>query len=596
MLSLHRPPTWTFGRFAAGSPRPILFEVGSVLRVRVSAIAAVVATILMLPTPAAATDYCVAPNTTCGGTNVANFQTALANAAGVSNADRIFLGATTYTAPTTAGYSYSAPGSPVEIIGAGIGQTTLTAPSTASGVLYLDGGSSSSIHGLSIHVPTNFAVSSGGLTTFSLAHDLVVDASATQSNSFWGIGINNAGSVTDTTVMLPTSPSGPVISGVLIMGSSTDPVPLTRDNITARTAVNMNAGLAGTTLDRLELSGQTGVSVAGRTVNVHSTLIHLTENQGTGLFAIDQPSSNAVLNADGVTVIDEGVTSTQGASADSINSSPRSATLNLTNSVLRGVDSSLNRFASSTGTANIAATYSDYDPSITAATGPGTTTPPPGMLDPGANLNVDPLFLGGADFHLMPSSPLVDRGDPATTGALDLDGNARVTDGNGDGVARVDIGAYEVAGVPAPPATPAPDKTASDVQNLRFQRRVFAAFGSGPSVIASARKKKTPKGSRVSYTLAEDATVKFKVERATKGRRKGKKCVAKRKKGKRCTIYKRIKGSFTHAGRKGSNSFRFSGRVGGKKLRPARYRLAAVATDTAGNRGKAVRRSFRIKH
>jgi len=124
---------------------------------------------------------------------------------------------------------------------------------------------------------------------------------------------------------------------------------------------------------------------------------------------------------------------------------------------------------------------------------------------------------------------------------------------------------------------------------------VFAALNSGPSAIAAAKRKKTPKGSRVSYTLAEDATVTFTVERAANGRRKGKKCVAKRKKGKPCTIYKRVKGSFTQSGKKGSNRFKFSGRVGGKKLRPGRYRLVAVATDTAGNRGKAVRSKFRIR-
>jgi hypothetical protein len=548
---------------------------------------------LALPGPAAATDYCVAPNTTCGGTNVADFQTALSNAAAASNADRIFLGAATYTAPTTAGYSYSAPGSPVEVTGAGVGQTTLTAPSTALGVLYLDGGASSSISALTIHVPMNFAASSGGLSTFGLAHDLAVDAAVTQSNLFWGIGINGAGRVTDATVTLPTSSSGPNISGVLINGGSTDPLPLARAKITARNAVNMNAGPTGTTLDRLELTGQFGVEVAARSVNLHSTLIHLTEDQGVGLFTLDQPSGSALLNADGVTVIDEGAANTVGASAASIFASPRTSTINLTNSVLRGVDGSLNRFSSSTGSANITATYSDYDPTTTTASGPGNTTPPAGMLEPGSNLNVDPLFVGGADFHLTPSSPLVDRGDPATTGGVDLGGNARVTDGNGDGVARVDIGAYEL-GLPGP-AGPAPDKTASDVQKLRFQRRVFAAFASGPSVVASARRKKTPKGSRVSYTLAEDATVTFRVERASKGRRKGKKCVAKRKRGRRCTIYRRVKGSFTHAGKTGSNSFKFSGRVRGKKLRAARYRLVAVATDTAGNRGKAVRRSFRIK-
>jgi hypothetical protein len=133
------------------------------------------------------------------------------------------------------------------------------------------------------------------------------------------------------------------------------------------------------------------------------------------------------------------------------------------------------------------------------------------------------------------------------------------------------------------------------VQNLRFQRSAFAAFGSGPSVVATVRRKRTPKGSRVTYTIAEDATVTFTVERATKGRRKGKKCIAKRKKGRRCTIYKRLRGSFTHASKKGPNGFEFTGRVGGRELRPASYRLIAVATDTAGNRGKAVRKTFHIK-
>jgi virginiamycin B lyase len=149
--------------------------------------------------------------------------------------------------------------------------------------------------------------------------------------------------------------------------------------------------------------------------------------------------------------------------------------------------------------------------------------------------------------------------------------------------------------IPPDPVPAAPDKTASDVQDLRFQRRAFAALASGPSVIARARKKKAPRGSRVSYTLAENATVVFTVERATKGRRKGQKCLANRRKGKRCTIYRQVKGSFTHTGKQGSNSFKFSGRVGAKKLRPANYRLVAVATDTAGNRGKAVRKSFRIR-
>ena len=54
-----------------------------------------------------------------------------------------------------------------------------------------------------------------------------------------------------------------------------------------------------------------------------------------------------------------------------------------------------------------------------------------------------------------------------------------------------------------------------------------------------------------------------------------------------------LKGSFTRAGLAGTNTFRFTGRLNGKRLRPGRYRL--VATPTAnGKTGRAASASFRI--
>jgi len=62
------------------------------------------------------------------------------------------------------------------------------------------------------------------------------------------------------------------------------------------------------------------------------------------------------------------------------------------------------------------------------------------------NIDMDPLFAFGDDAHLMPGSPCIDAGTADLPGGLpfyDRDGNARTIDGDGEGDAIVDMGAYE---------------------------------------------------------------------------------------------------------------------------------------------------------
>ncbi|HEY1285088.1 MAG TPA: hypothetical protein VGF04_03300 [Solirubrobacterales bacterium] len=91
------------------------------------------------------------------------------------------------------------------------------------------------------------------------------------------------------------------------------------------------------------------------------------------------------------------------------------------------------------------------------------------------------------------------------------------------------------------------------------------------------------KGSKISYKLSEPATISFKLERKSPGRKVGGKCVKQKpsnKKKKKCPRFKKVGAKFSGPGKQGANTAPLPN---GKKLKPGTYRLTITATDAAGN-------------
>jgi hypothetical protein len=96
----------------------------------------------------------------------------------------------------------------------------------------------------------------------------------------------------------------------------------------------------------------------------------------------------------------------------------------------------------------------------------------------------------------------------------------------------------------------------------------------------------SPLGTTVTYSLSEDASVRFTIERKPAKRQR------RRRRARQRLV--RLPDGFTHSGRTGENSFRFSGRLTGRKLAPGSYVLVAVATDPDGNASPPERAAFKI--
>jgi hypothetical protein len=443
-------------------------EIGSAYRrsIRRGAILASASGLLLAAANAHAATFCVSdPTCAFTGTPKATIQAAFDDAALPANPgkDNVLIGFGTFAGGTAAA------GNPVDVSGASTNLTKISQSGTQTTQLSLaDPGSTLTRVGIELDASDVYGLH---LTGGSASN---IEVGGTSASFAIPSGVLlEGGALRDSQILM-----GAIAGSEGVTGFSTTSTVVERSHIEAG-----DAGVSGVqTLRRVSIEASTtGIVLRDQAVIDHATIRPLTVGIDAAIsFASSAPSSTAV--AKHVTAVGGGVGSTGirvSAECDPI-FNPQQVTLTLRNSILRGMATDRNVTGTAcpggTSLATLDTTHSIFDPAKTTTNAQGVfkeagTTIASSSLG-STSLNVDPLFANQAtgDFHLASGSPAIDAGDPAAIGAeeltVDFDGNERVLDGNGDGTARRDIGAFEspaVAPPPSPDPTPESDTTAPNL-------------------------------------------------------------------------------------------------------------------------------------
>jgi hypothetical protein len=233
------------------------------------------------------------------------------------------------------------------------------------------------------------------------------------------------------------------------------------ENVAASGARMVNASDAGppVIVRRLRSSGlsETGVRASGAAqVQVSEALIRLSGGaSGGGLVAEASSGGSPSIVARHVTVVGTGAALDAGVGTYAGAISPgRTATIDLRDSLFHALTTDL-EVESLGDAARITIDHSNYNPARISDVSAGDAQ----VVAGASNVLVNPGFVDAAalDFRLRADSQLIDRGFPGEGSTADLDGQPRPNDGNGDGLAVRDIGAFEYQR----PAAPAPGRDTS---------------------------------------------------------------------------------------------------------------------------------------
>jgi hypothetical protein len=425
----------------------------------VAALAAPAAPVLVAaPADALATNViCVGSPTGPCDVNAGSISAAIALADANGVADTIFVGPGTYN---DGPWQLDAD-DPLTLKGSGQGSTILTLPPGGQQTYLMLNGAQA--RDLTVQLATSSFDGDKGISVYNGGFAQAVTVQGAGTTNTTGVVMDEA-SLADATILMDPAAS-PSTRGVYSDGGNL----ITDTAVTAGQGYNMSSPGASDLLARLHISASDeAVVIDGGTVNVDDTVIDLGTSNGTGLAAVNYNAgtSDKIINADHVTIAGGGAGSTGVLAAATNPNAKQLSAVNLSNSIVVGPEKSLVAQATNNGgvggdsSAFVNVSWTDWDPDSKVVTiganGVGD------VVSGAGNVDVAPGFVDAAagDFRLAATSPLVDAGNPAAGGpSLDLAKLPRVADGDGNGSAVRDMGAYERAAPPPVPDTTAPQTT-----------------------------------------------------------------------------------------------------------------------------------------
>lgn len=627
-----------------------------IYRIFVSATLAIAA-FAFAPSGAVAANFCVGSVPACTGsplppftTDAAGISGAITAANGASGSDNIFLAPGTYTLGAPLNPTFAAL-QDIHIIGAGVGQTVFTGSIASTEMLTLNFATvGSEAKGFSLNVTGTPSGATGLRVLKGTISEFAVNQPDGAASNFRAIELDSGATATRGAVAL-TSSGGVGLEFTDSAGADdgighASELTLTGGGSGGFIAIAINTGTSTPhSFDRLRISGFfRGIEIDDGGFFLTNTLIDMGDKNGAlGIDAFNGTSSSSIsANASRVTIVGRGPNQTAlsigaGAIATQIFSG------GFSDLVLFAAGESSTGLVCVGGGVSVATTINSY-----AIRGADTDFSgcSPLRLNKTDLTALDPGFrdFNGGDYRLRPTSPLVDSGfagEIISPDERDLTGAARVVDGDANGVATVDLGAFEyqrTAPTVSASASPQPCQsrevcgftatgadadgevltfawtfddgatatgasashafatagahtatvTATDEAGLTASSTVVVSAAPLPSAKVTAKPKKSFAQKKKGFAAPQKKQPFFTISFADSA--KAKFTLQSKSKGK----LKTVKGSQTLAVKTGANKFAFGGKFGGKKLKPGKYRVTVTPLRASGFPGKPVTVDFKL--